>query len=291
MSKKALGKGIDALIHQVEEPEPHDKGEVQKAALRNIEPNPYQPRNRFNEDALAELSESIKQQGVIQPLVVEKNNQGGYTIIAGERRYRAARMAGLSEVPVVVRRFSDEEKLEIALIENIQREDLNPIEEAKAYKQLMDSYELNQEALSRKIGKKRSTVANAVRILKLPEDMQDSIVEGTLSPGHARAILSVLNPADQRILYSRIISDGLSVREAERQAEGFNRGVRFSEKSKGNKGTNRNVSPDVQRIEQQFLDALGTKVSLKGSLEKGKIEISYYSREDLDRVFQLITGD
>lgn len=290
MSKKALGKGIDALIHQVEEPETHDKGEVQKAALRNIEPNPYQPRNRFNEDALAELSESIKQQGVIQPLVVEKNSQGGYTIIAGERRYRAARMAGLSEVPIVVRRFSDEEKLEIALIENIQREDLNPIEEAKAYKQLMDRYELNQEALSRKIGKKRSTVANAVRILKLPEDMQDSIVEGTLSPGHARAILSVVNPADQRILYSRILSDGLSVREAERQAEGFNRGVRFSEKSKENKGSSRKASPDVQRIEQQFLDALGTKVSLKGSLEKGKIEISYYSKEDLDRVFQLITG-
>lgn len=288
MSKKALGKGIDALINQVEESESRDHRDVQKAALRNIEANPFQPRSRFDEEALSELSESIKQQGVIQPLVVEENAQGGYTIIAGERRFRAARMAGLSEVPVIVRSFSDEQKLEIALIENIQREDLNPIEEAKAYRQLMERYELNQESLARKIGKKRSTVANALRLLNLPEDMQDAIVEGTLSSGHARAILSVVNPADQRILFSRILSDGLSVRETERQAAGFNKGVRSSEKAKNPGGEDRQVSPEVRHIEQKFLDALGTKVALKGNMEKGKIEISYYSKDDLERLYEII---
>jgi len=291
VSKKALGKGIDALINQVEEPQPTDKGDVQKVALRNIEANPYQPRDRFDEEGLAELADSIKQQGIIQPLVVEGNEQGGYTIIAGERRFRAARMAGLSEVPVIIRSFNEQEKLEIALIENIQREDLNDIEEAKAYKQLMDRYELNQEALARKIGKKRSTVANAVRLLKLPDDMQEAIVEGTLSSGHARAILSVVNPADQRILFSRILSEGLSVREAERQAAGFNKGVRSSEKSKEQKRGDRQVSPEVQQIEEKFLDALGTKVTLKGNLNKGKIEIAYYSKEDLERLYEIIAEE
>jgi ParB family chromosome partitioning protein len=290
VSKKALGKGIDALINQVEEPQTPEKSDVHKVALRNIEANPYQPRNRFDEEGLAELADSIKQQGIIQPLVVEANTQGGYTIIAGERRCRAARMAGLSEVPVIIRSFNEQEKLEIALIENIQREDLNAIEEAKAYRQLMDRYELNQEALAKKIGKKRSTVANAVRLLKLPEDMQDAIVEGTLSSGHARAILSVVNPADQRILFSRILSEELSVREAERQAAGFNKGVRSSEKSKEKKA-DRNVSPEVQRIEQKFLDALGTKVTLKGNLNKGKIEIAYYSKEDLERLYEIIAEE
>ena len=291
VSKKALGKGIDALINQVEEPQPTDKGDVHKVPLRNVEANPYQPRNRFDEEGLAELADSIKQQGIIQPLVVEGNGRGGYTIIAGERRCRAARMAGLSEVPVIIRSFNEQEKLEIALIENIQREDLNAIEEAKAYKQLMDRYELNQEALARKIGKKRSTVANAVRLLKLPDDMQDAIVEATLSSGHARAILSVVNPADQRILFSRILSEGLSVREAERQAAGFNKGVRSSEKSREQKKSDRQPSPEVQQIEQKFLDALGTKVTLKGNLDKGKIEIAYYSKEDLERLYEIIAEE
>lgn len=292
MSKKALGKGIDALIDQVEEPEPEERRDVEKISIRQIEANPYQPRTQFDEEALSELADSIKQRGIIQPLVVEKSRQG-YTIVAGERRFRAARMAGLTEIPVLIRSFSDEEKLEIALIENIQREDLNPIEEAKAYRRLMDKYELNQEGLAKKIGKKRSTVANAVRLLKLPEDMQDSVVEGSLSSGHARAILSVVNPADQRILFSRIVSERLSVRETERLAEGFNKGIRSSEKSKGKSKESsegeREKSPEVQEIEQKFLDRLGTKVTLKGSVEKGKIEISYYSKDDLQRLYEIIS--
>jgi len=289
VSKKALGKGIDALIQQVEDPhssaEQHD---VSKLPLRSIEPNPHQPRTAFDQEALEELADSIKQQGVIQPIIVEKSTQG-YTIVAGERRYRAAKMAGLSEVPVIIRSFTEEEKLEIALIENVQREDLNPLEEAKAYRHLMESNNLGQEGLAQKIGKKRSTVANSVRLLKLPEDMQESIVKGELTSGHARAILSVVNPADQRILYQRILNDFLSVREAERQAAGFNKGIRSSEKDKKKKKSEPQVSPEVQDIEQKFLDVLGTKVNLKGSVEKGKIEISYYSKEDLERIYEIIT--
>ena len=289
MSKRALGRGIDALIQQVDDDTTPDHKDVTSVALRNIQPNPYQPRTEFDEERLSELAESIKQQGVIQPLIVEQDRDI-YTIVAGERRFRAARMAGLSEVPVILRKFTDDEKLEIALIENIQREDLNPIEEAKAYRQLMERNNLSQDSLAKKIGKKRSTVANSVRLLKLPDDMQASIVNGELSSGHARAILSVINPADQRILYNRIINEHLSVREAERQAAGFNKGMRSSEKERDKTSQPRIVPPEVQEIEQRFLDKLGTKVSLKGNMQKGKIEITYYSKEDLERVYDIITG-
>ncbi len=288
MSKKALGKGIDALINQVEEPERAAGNEIMNVPLRSIEANPLQPRTRFDEESLEELADSIRVQGIIQPLVVEKGVQG-YVIIAGERRFRAAAIAGLSEVPVIVRSFSEEEKLEIALIENIQREDLNPIEEAKAYTRLMEKYGLSQEKLAMKIGKKRSTVANAMRLLNLPEDMQEAVMDGTMSAGHARAILSVLNPAEQRILFSRILSDGLSVREAERQAAGFNRGMRSSEKSKGSSSGAAPKRPtELRQIEEKFLDALGTKVTLRGDLERGRIEIAYYSKDDLERIYDII---
>lgn len=289
MAKRVLGRGIDALIQQVDEDKVGDTGDVTTVDLRNIQPNPNQPRKDFDEDSLKELAESIRQQGIIQPIIVEKVFDS-YTIIAGERRFRAAKIAGLSEVPVIVRSFSEEEKLEIALIENVQREDLNPIEEAYAYKELMERNNLSQESLAQKIGKKRSTVANAVRLLKLPEDMQESIVSGELSAGHARAILSLVNPADQRILYNRIVMDALSVREAERQAAGFNRGIRSSEKQKQRDKTDlpKIQSPEVQEIEQRFLDVLGTKVTLKGNLQRGKIEISYYSKEDLERIYDLL---
>jgi len=289
VSKRALGRGIDALIQQVDNETPPEPKDVTTVQLRNIQPNPFQPRTEFDEERLTELAESIKQQGVIQPLIVEQDRDV-YTIIAGERRFRAARMAGLSEVPVILRKFTDDEKLEIALIENIQREDLNPIEEAKAYRKLMERNNLSQDSLAKKIGKKRSTVANSMRLLKLPEDMQISIVNGELSSGHARSILSVINPADQRILYNRILNEHLSVREAERQAAGFNKGIRSSEKERDKSSYPKLVPPEVQEIEQRFLDILGTKVSLKGDMKKGKIEITYYSKEDLERVYDIITG-
>lgn len=289
MSKRALGRGIDALIQQVDEDTQTNPKDVTTVALREIQPNPDQPRKVFDEESLEELADSIKQQGVIQPIIVEKDLDG-YIIIAGERRFRAARMAGLNELPVIIRSFTEEEKLEIALIENVQREDLNPIEEAHAYKHLMERNNLSQDSLSKKIGKKRSTIANAVRLLKLPEDMQTSIAEGVISSGHARAILSVINPADQRILYNRILNEGLSVRETERQAAGFNKGIRSSEKQKEKKSSPNTTSPEVQEIEQRFLDVLGTKVNLKGNLKKGKIEIAYYSKDDLERIYDIITG-
>lgn len=287
MSKRALGRGLDALIQQVDEDLTSNQKDIVKIPLRNIKSNPNQPRKEFNEETLAELAESIKQQGVIQPIIVEKDNDL-YTVIAGERRYRASRLAGLTEIPVIIRSFTEEEKLEIALIENIQREDLNPIEEARAYKQLIERNNISQDSLSKKIGKKRSTIANMLRLLSLPEDMQVSIAGGELSPGHARAILSVVNPADQRILYNRILNEFLSVREAERQANGFNKGIRGTEKQRDKNSTPHKTVPELQEVEQRFLDVLGTKVSIKGNLKKGKIEIAYYSKDDLERIYDII---
>ncbi len=287
MSKRALGRGLDALIQQVDDDLSSNQKDIVKIPLRNIKSNPNQPRKAFNEETLAELAESIKQQGIIQPIIVEKDRDL-YTVIAGERRYRASRLAGLTEIPVIIRTFTEEEKLEIALIENIQRENLNPIEEALAYKQLIERNNISQDSLSKKIGKKRSTIANMLRLLNLPEDMQVSIANGELSAGHARAILSVVNPADQRILYNRILNEFLSVREAERQANGFNKGIRGTEKQRDKRSTPNKAIPELQEVEQRFLDILGTKVSIKGNLKKGKIEIAYYSKDDLERIYDII---
>ncbi len=291
MNKKALGRGIEALIQQGDEPIgiPEElKDDVRTLPLRKIRTNPNQPRKFFEEESLRELADSIRNQGVIQPIVVdEASEEGTHTIIAGERRFRAARMAGLSEIPVLIRSFTEEQKLEIALVENVQREDLNPIEEAEAYHHLMDAMSLSQDSVARKVGKKRSTVANSLRLLKLPEEMRDSLIKGELTSGHARAILSVINPADQRILYGRILQSGLSVRETEAQATALNKGVRASDRREEKSAGPR--SPELQSIEQKFLDALGTKVTVRGSLRKGKIEIAYYSMDDLERLFDIIS--
>lgn len=289
MSKKALGKGIDALLslHGDDGTDPQ-KGQELEVSIEKLIPNPDQPRKAFHDDALRELADSIQEQGIIQPIIVEEGQDGSYLIVAGERRYRASKMAGLEKVPVLVRSFTREQKLEIALIENIQREDLNPIEEAQAYKQLMDSHELSQDALAKRIGKKRSTVANALRLLKMSDEMQQALVDGSITAGHARAILSVVNPADQMILFSRILNDGLSVRNAEVMSFELNKGQR-GEKHKAEK-LSKKLDPEIQQIEQKLIDILGTKVQLKGSLKTGKIEISYYSMDDLERVFDLLQG-
>jgi ParB family transcriptional regulator, chromosome partitioning protein len=289
--RAALGRGIEALIQQGDEvtevPE-ELKGEITSLPLRKIRTNPDQPRKHFDEESLRELADSIRNQGVIQPIVVEElSAEGTHSIVAGERRFRAARMAGLAEIPVIVRSFSDEAKLEIALVENVQREDLNPIEEAQAYLHLMEAANLSQEAVARKVGKKRSTVANALRLLKLPDEMKSSLISGELTSGHCRAILSVINPADQRILYGRIVQQGLSVREAEDQAGALNKGKRAVERKVDTPVENR--APELRSIEQKFLEALGTKVTVRGSLRKGKIEIAYYSMDDLERLFDIIS--
>jgi ParB family chromosome partitioning protein len=259
-------------------------------SLDRITANPDQPRKSFNEESLNELAESIKQKGIIQPVLAEEDpaNKGQFIIIAGERRFRAAHIAGIEKLPLIIKFFSEEDKLEIALIENIQRENLKPIEEARAYRHIMDSMNLNQQDVAERVGKNRSTVANSLRLLKLPEDMQNSLNDGNLTSGHARSILSTVNPADQRILFNRIVDNGLSVREAETMATDLNKGIRPLSKKESNV---KKKIPEIMSVEQRFIDVFGTKVQIKGSINKGKIEITYYSSDDLDRIFDIVNKE
>lgn len=252
-----------------------------------LKPNPQQPRTEFDSKALEELADSIKENGIVQPIIVEPADDESFYIIAGERRTRAAKIVGLSKVPVQIRKFDDQKKLEVALIENIQRADLNPIEEALAYYNIMQMGDLSQEEVSKRVGKKRSTVANSLRLLKLPQDMQKSLIDGQISAGHARAILSVVNIAEQRILFGKIVGTGLSVRQAEEMASDYNNGGRAVTKKPTKKAVKRD--PDIVEIEQKFIEVFGTKVVLKGSIEKGSIQIDYFSKADLDRLYNVIT--
>ncbi|MCD6396915.1 MAG: ParB/RepB/Spo0J family partition protein [Spirochaetaceae bacterium] len=286
VAKSALGKGLDSLLQQYEDNTDLNSNDgVKEIQIKLIIPNPDQPRKTFNDEALKELADSIREQGVIQPIILEKNGDR-YIIVAGERRFRASRLAGLDTIPGLIRTYTHEQKLEIALIENIQREDLNSIEEAKAYLSLMNNLDLSQDAIARKVGKNRSTIANSLRLLKLPEDIQNSLIEGDIYAGHARAILSAVNPSDMRILYSRILSNNLSVRESEKQAAELNNGIRKQVHVPVK--ASKKPDPEIRRIEQKFLDALGTKVSVRGGLKKGKIEIDYYSLDDLERIYDML---
>lgn len=295
--KKALGQGLDALLGgdidiNMDIPEATMGIEgVRNIALSELKPNPDQPRAHFDSDSLEELAESIRQQGIIQPILAEEASDGGYLIIAGERRWRASQLADLDEIPVIVRHFSMEQKLEIALVENIQREDLSPMEEARAYHHLMDALELSQQEVADKVGKKRSTVANALRLLKLPEVMKKAVEEGDLTAGHARALLSVTNPADQELLFSKVVAQGLSVRAAEAMATEMNRGHKESDKPKSSKSSVPAViDPELAHLEQKFIEALGTRVTLKGSLAKGRMEVSWFNTNDLDRIYEILIG-
>ncbi len=264
---------------------------VQEVELSHIRPNPRQPRKTFDEEPLRELSESIKNQGVLQPILVEKIAEGEYSIIAGERRYRASKMAGLEKVPVIVKDFTDLQRLEVSLIENIQRENLNPIEEAKAYSYLLQEAGIKQDELAQRVGKNRSTISNSIRLLQLPEGMQDALLKGKFTAGHARAILSVVNPADQEILYRRMMEQDLSVRAAEQLASDLNRGKRAALPKKKGSGVNEVVpmkSADMLALEEKFLEACGTRVEIKGNMDRGRIEITYHSLDDLQRLYQLL---
>ncbi len=254
-----------------------------------LKPNPQQPRQEFDAKALDELADSIREHGIVQPIIIEPAGERSFYIIAGERRARAARLAGLARVPVQLRRYDEQKKLEIALIENIQRSDLNPIEEASAYYNLMQMGDLSQDEVARRVGKKRPTVANALRLLKLPADMQKSLIDGQITAGHARALLSVSGAADQRVLFGKIVGSGLSVREAEALAGEYNSGGRAADKKAAKKAPKKD--PDVAAVEQKFIEAFGTKVTLKGSLERGSIQVEYFSRADLDRLYNIITGE
>jgi ParB family chromosome partitioning protein len=286
MSKKALGKGIDALLGGDRQAEASSVAEV---ALSELRPNPEQPRHDFNEAALKELADSIREKGVLQPVLAETDDGGGYVVVAGERRVRAARLAGLERIPVVVRQFTAQEKLEIALIENVQREDLTPIEEAHAYKRLMEMAGLSQEQVAQKVGKDRSTVSNTIRLLKLPEDAQAALDRGTMSAGHARALLMLVNVSDQQVLLRRIVDKGISVREAEEMAGALNggrKGARADGQSSA--GSSRRAGPDIRALEQRLIEKLGTKVEVRGTSHKGRIQISYFSADDLDRILQIL---
>jgi len=292
MSKRALGRGIDALLADSE-------GKASAAAatgaavtmvpMSALQGGSHQPRKNFPEETLRELARSIEQKGVLQPILVEQLEPGSFRIVAGERRFRAAQQAGLSEVPVLVRRFSELEKTEIALIENLQREDLSPVEEASGYKTLMEQGGLTQEEVAKRVGKSRPTVTNALRLLKLPKPMLEALDRGRMDPGHARAILSLVNPADQEVLFQRISGRGLSVREAEATAARMNQGVRDSGK-KSAPAKARSRQPELSALESRLIERLGTRVAILGSEKKGKIEIHYFSLDDLERISGLIEG-
>ena len=291
MSKKVLGKGISALFEIKQ-----DKtavSSIRQLPLSSISSAVYQPRKTFPEESLAELAQSIEQKGIIQPILVEESGDGKYSIVAGERRFRAAAMAGLEMIPVLVRSFSEQEKLEIALIENIQREDLTPIEEASAFKELMNRAGLSQQELAQHIGKERSTIANSLRLLKLPRHMQGAIESRNITPGHARAILSLIDNTDQETLYKEIVKQGLSVRAAEALADKLNRGIRKGEDSTKDKKplSERRKSVELLSLEQKFIECLGTRVTIKGSDKRGKIQIDYFSLDDLERIYLLIVKE
>ncbi|NVM23490.1 MAG: ParB/RepB/Spo0J family partition protein [Desulfobacterales bacterium] len=276
--KRALGRGLDALIADVERTDLEPRAFFY-CDIDAIQPNPYQPRQDFTEQELKSLANSIKDKGVIQPLVV-RTASAGYELIVGERRWRSARMAGLKQVPVVVKDVSAAEMLEIALVENIHREDLNPLEKAEAYYRLMKEFSLNQEKVAKRVGQDRSTVANFLRLRNLPKPIQADVVNNTLSMGHARALLGVDNPAQQKIAWRRVVSEDLSVRAAEALIKKLKEG-----KSKVSKP--KPASSEYVYLESMADDLsrhLGTKVRIARRGKKGRLEIEFYGNDDLERL-------
>lgn len=255
--------------------------------LSSISAQSNQPRKSFDAASLNELAVSIQNQGLLQPLLVEEYAPGKYSIIAGERRFRAAKIANLETVPVIVKSMTELERIEVALVENIQREALNPIDEASAYYYLIQKSGLTQEEVAEKVGKKRSTISNSLRLLQLPDTMKDDVISGALTPGHARAILSLVNPSDRILLRNKILDNDLSVREAEKEAEALNQGKKLVIKKNG-KGEKQ---PYIIEVEDKFLEAFGTKVQVKGNLKRGKLVIPYTSKAELERIYQLIDKD
>ncbi len=263
MAKKigGLGKGLSAIFS---ENDTEDNNEIQTLKISQIEPNRSQPRRSFDEEALGELAESIREHGVLQPILVRPQIYGGYQIVAGERRYRASRMAGLSEIPAIVRELSDSETMQIALIENLQRRDLSPLEEAKGYKTLMDEYNFSQEEVARTVGKSRPAVANTLRLLSLPEDVKPLLEDGSLSAGHARAILSIEDEALATETAQKVVKEGLSVRETENLTK------KLSKPKKAKKNASSPVKPPAfTEVELALSETMGTKV--KVSLRKDDV--------------------
>ncbi len=284
-AKRGLGKGIDSLIPTDSVLKKEDKNEVKSVSMlriNDIEPNKAQPRKMFNEDRLNELAESIKQHGIVEPLIVVKKDDY-YEIVAGERRFRAAMIAGLTEVPVVIKDYSTEQIVEIALIENIQREDLNPIEEAKAYKQLIEEFSLKQDEVADKVSKSRTAITNALRLLKLDDRVQNMVIEECISSGHARTLLAIDNKEEQYEIACMVFDKKLSVRETEKLIKKLNNKENPKKKAELD---NKDIYAD---FEEKLKQSMGTKVSInRKSNTKGKIEIEYYSETELERIIGIM---
>lgn len=287
--KSGLGKGLDSLIPEANikkeaVKKEENTGDV-KIKITKIEPNREQPRKNFEEDSLLELSESIKQFGVIQPLIVQEKN-GLYEIIAGERRWRAAKLAGLKEVPVIIKKYSEQEIVEISLIENIQRENLNPIEEALAYKKLLTEFNLKQDEIAERVSKSRTAVTNSMRLLKLDERVQQMVIDDKISTGHARALISIEDNELQYNIANRIFDEKLSVRDIEKIVKKLLSEDKEEIKEKVNETDNTFI---YKNIEDRITSIVGTKVTVNNKKNnKGKIEIEYYSADELERIFDLL---
>ena len=278
MNKKfALGKGLGALIP--DEINEDNEGKLM-ISLNKIKSNIDQPRKSFDNEKIAELAESIKNHGIIQPLIL-KENDGGYIIVAGERRWRAAKMVGLKEVPAIVMDLTEKQVLEISLIENIQRQDLNPIEEALAYKKLLSDFNLTQEELSKRIGKSRTAITNTIRLINLDSRVQQYVIDGIISEGHGRALLSLEDGELQYIYSQKVIDEKLSVRELEKLIRNASLKSEKSEK-------NEELNPYYKDVRDRLQNYFGTKVNLSSKKNRGKIEIEYYSEEDLERILDII---
>jgi len=296
IGKKGLGRGISSLINDYdnstfEAQKLTETGvKVREIDVSRIKPNPEQPRKNFDTDSLSELAASIQSQGILQPLIVEEIAEQMYVIVAGERRFRAAKLAGLSTVPCLVRNFTALQRIEVALIENIQREGLNPVEEARAYQYLLSTQGIKQDELAIRIGKSRPSVTNTLRLLNLPPAMLSALEESNISSGHARALLSVENPADREVLFQRILKNKLSVRQAEELASALNRGIRAVKNSAATEKEQGKKSREVVMIEERFLSASGCRVILKGKLTRGRIQIPFESSDELDRIFRFFSG-
>ncbi len=291
--KRGLGKGLDAMIPVQENTtsekavadKPDDKGSETIVKITQVEPNREQPRKNFDEDALQELADSIKQFGLLQPILVQ-DRKTHYEIIAGERRWRAAKLAGLKEVPVIIRDYSEQEIVEISLIENIQREDLNPIEEAQAYKKLLTEFNLKQDEVAERVSKSRTAVTNSMRLLKLCDEVQQMIIDDMLSTGHARALISIEDPEQQYMIAQKIFDEKLSVRDVEKLVKNLNK----PEKSKKEIPEDKSLEIIYQDVAEKLKQSLGTKVEIssKGN-GTGKIEIEFYNHDDLDRITELLS--
>jgi len=288
--KRGLGKGLDVMIPQrISEADLNTEENVSRETflpINEIEPNKSQPRKKFDQESLQELAESIKQYGVIQPLIVQKKDKY-YEIIAGERRWRASRLAGLKEVPVIIKDYSPQETVEIALIENIQREDLNPIEEAQAYQKLIKEFNLKQEDLAKRLSKSRTTITNSLRLLKLDNRIQQMLIDEQITGGHARALLSLEDPDLQYEAACKVLKENLSVRDTEKLVRKLLK-IRTEKETAAANEEQKDISYIYQALEEKLKNILGTKVSIKRKeKDKGRIEIEYYSEEELERIIEM----